>query len=153
MALSHWSFCLSLPWTVLQSPLVCSMRLLVIRKLIPHCSTAFLWRIKFSVDTTMKHNCFLVLFTLEASVISIGIWIASQVIVLIPFSLCIGFTSSSILRPYSAISVSILITSGLNSASDRLIISSSLLLFMELWSALSFGPYIYIFCLSTPVTL
>ena len=39
-------------------------------------------------------------------------------------SLCIAFTSSSILHLYSVISVSTLITSGLNSAFDRLAISS-----------------------------
>ena len=40
-------------------------------------------------------------------------------------SLCVAFTFSSNLWPYSTISVSILITSVLNSASDRLAISSS----------------------------
>ena len=41
------------------------------------------------------------------------------------YSLCIAFTFFSILWPYSTISVSILITGVLNSASDRLAISSS----------------------------
>ena len=47
-------------------------------------------------------------------------------------SLCIAFTSSFILWPYSVISVSILITAVLNSASDRLAISSSVFFFPEL---------------------
>ena len=56
-------------------------------------------------------------------------------------SLYTAFTSSCILRPYSTISVSILITSVLNCASDRLAISSSLSVFLKLWSVLSLGPY------------
>ena len=59
-------------------------------------------------------------------------------------SLCIVFTFSSILQPYSTISVSILITNVLNSASDRLAISSSLSLFLEFWFVLSFGPYFFV---------
>ena len=53
-----------------------------------------------------------------------------------------SFTFSSILQPYSTISVSILITSVLNSASDRLAISLSLSSFFGFWSVLSFGPYL-----------
>ena len=66
-------------------------------------------------------------------------------------SLYIAFISYFILWPHSTISVSILITSVLNSASDRLAISSSLSSFS--------GVLIYSFiwaiflCLSTPVTL
>ena len=56
-------------------------------------------------------------------------------------SLCIVFSSSSILPLYSIISVNILIFSVLNCASDRLLISLSLL---EFWSVLSFGPYIFL---------
>ena len=59
---------------------------------------------------------------------------------------CIVFTSSPILWPYSTISVSILVTSILNCASDRLAISSllSFIFFLELWSVLSFGPYFFV---------
>ena len=55
-------------------------------------------------------------------------------------SLFIAFIFSCILRPYSTNSVSILITSVLNCASDRLAISSSL---SSIFGALicSFGPY------------
>ena len=56
---------------------------------------------------------------------------------------CITFTSSSILWAYSAISVSILTTNVLNSASDSLAISLSLSSILELWSVLSFGPYFF----------
>ena len=57
----------------------------------------------------------------------------------------IAFTFFSILWPHSTISVSILITSVLNCASDRLAVSSSLsCIFRELWSVLSFGPYIFL---------
>ena len=55
-------------------------------------------------------------------------------------SLCIAFTSSSVLCPYLTISVRILITSVLNSASGRLAVSSYLILFLEFFSVLSFGP-------------
>ena len=65
--------------------------------------------------------------------------------------LYIAFTSSSILWPYSTISVRILITSVLNSASDRLAISSSLSSILELWSVLTFVPYF--FCLRRPIIL
>ena len=54
-------------------------------------------------------------------------------------SLFIAFTFSSILWPYSANSVSFLITSVLNCASDKLAIC--LYFFLELWSVLSFEPY------------
>ena len=59
-------------------------------------------------------------------------------------SLCIAFTSSFILCPYSIISVSILITSVLNSASDRLAISSWLSSFSGVLSVFSFGPYLFV---------
>ena len=51
--------------------------------------------------------------------------------------LYIAFTFSSVLRPNSTISVSVLITSILNSASDKLALSSSLSsLFLEFWFVL-----------------
>ena len=59
-------------------------------------------------------------------------------------SLCIAFTSSSILHPCSVISVSFLITSVLNCAPDILAISLSLSFFLEFWSVLSFGPYFFV---------
>ena len=60
-------------------------------------------------------------------------------------SLCIAFTFSSILWPYSTISVSILTTNVLNCSSDRLAISSSLsCIFLELWSVLALGPYFFV---------
>ena len=65
-------------------------------------------------------------------------------------SRCIAFTSSFILWPYSTISVGILITSVLNSSSDRLAISLCWGLFLDFWSVLSFG--LYFFCLGAPVT-
>ena len=67
-------------------------------------------------------------------------------------SLFIAFAFSSTFQRYSYISVSILNTSVLNSASDRLAIFSSVscTFFLELWSVLSFGPYF--FGLSRPVT-
>ena len=67
---------------------------------------------------------------------------------LVPFiSLFMAFTFSSIWQLYSTISVSTMISNVLNSASDRLAISSPLnvVFFLELWSVLSFGPYF--FCL------
>ena len=70
-------------------------------------------------------------------------------------SLFIAFIFSSILQPYSTNSASILITSVLNSESDRLAISSLSLhhlvvFFLELWSILSFGPFF--FFLGAPVS-
>ena len=60
-------------------------------------------------------------------------------------SLWVIFTSSFILWPFSVNFVSILITSVLNSAPDRLSISSSLnSSFLKFWSVLSFGPYFFI---------
>ena len=58
-------------------------------------------------------------------------------------SLCIAFTSSFILQPYSVISVSILMTSVLKHAYDRLAIFS---LLSSNFGALicSFGPYIFL---------
>ena len=64
-------------------------------------------------------------------------------------SLCIAFTFSSILWPYSTISVSILITSVLNCAFDRLSLHC-LVLFLELWSVLYQG---HIFCFFISVGL
>ena len=64
-------------------------------------------------------------------------------------SLFITFTFSSNLQLYSTISVSILITHVSNSVSDTLAISSLLMVvFLELWSVLSFGPYFFVlsFC-------
>ena len=60
-------------------------------------------------------------------------------------SLCIAFTFSSVLWPHSTISVSLLITSVLNCASDRLAISlSPSSVFSGAWSVLSFGPYFFV---------
>ena len=57
-------------------------------------------------------------------------------------ALSIAFICSSNLWPNSTNSVSFLIISVLNCASDRLAISSSLsYIFLELWSDLSFGPF------------
>ena len=66
-------------------------------------------------------------------------------------SLCLAFTFFSILWPYSTISVSILITSGLNSASHKLTISS---LFSSIFGVLicSFIWAISV-CLGAPVML
>ena len=54
-------------------------------------------------------------------------------------SLCIVFSPSFILHPYSLISV----ISVLNSACDRLAICC-LVLYLEFWSVLSFGPYFFV---------
>ena len=59
-------------------------------------------------------------------------------------SLCIAFTSSFILCLYSVISVSILITTVLNSASDRLAISISLSSFSRVLICFPFGPYFFV---------
>ena len=58
-------------------------------------------------------------------------------------SLCISFTYPSILQPYSTISVSILITSLLNSASDWLVIS---LLLSSIFGALICSFTWWFFC-------
>ena len=47
--------------------------------------------------------------------------------------------------------MAILITSVLNCASDRLAISSLLVFFLELSSVLSFGLFLFFFCLGTLV--
>ena len=60
-------------------------------------------------------------------------------------SLSIGFIFSSSFRTNSTNSVSVLITSVLNCASDRLAISSLLsCIFLELWCVFSFGPYFFV---------
>ena len=58
--------------------------------------------------------------------------------------LCIAFISSFILWLNSIISVSNLITNVLNSASDSSLSSCHLVLFLEFWSVLSFGPYFFV---------
>ena len=62
-------------------------------------------------------------------------------------SFYIAFTSSSILQSYPTISVSILITSVLNSASDisspKRLSPLCLVLFLEFWSVLSFGLHFF----------
>ena len=58
--------------------------------------------------------------------------------------LYIVFISSFIFKLKSIISVSILITSVLNSTFDKLSVSSLLLLFLEFWSVLSFGLYFFV---------
>ena len=79
------------------------------------------------------NSCFFVLFQLNVYFFLLAksmIWVSvSFLSLLVPctfsfISLCVAFTSFSILQPHSTISVSILITSVLNSASDRLAISS-----------------------------
>ena len=59
-------------------------------------------------------------------------------------SLYITFTSSFILWPYSISSLSVLITTVLNCASDRLAIFVRLVLFLGFCSALSFGPCFFV---------
>ena len=59
-------------------------------------------------------------------------------------SLSIAFIFSSSFQPNSTNSVSVLITSVLICASDRLSISSFLVLFLEFWSVLSFGSYFFV---------
>ena len=66
-------------------------------------------------------------------------------------SLCIAFTFSSILQPYSTISVGILITNVLNSASYRLAVSS--LLSSSFGALICFFSWPIFFCLGTPVML
>ena len=59
-------------------------------------------------------------------------------------SLCIAFTFSSILWPYSTISVTILITSVLNSASDKwLSLHCLVVFFLALWFVFSFRLYFF----------
>ena len=58
-------------------------------------------------------------------------------------SLYITFTFSSILWPYSTISLSILITSVLNCAFDKWLSLHRLVLFLELSSVLPFGPFFF----------
>ena len=67
---------------------------------------------------------FLLVHTVDLSPSFLPFTVGSLLFFLI--SLCIAFIFSSNLQPYSTISVSILITSVLNSASDRLAISSLL---------------------------
>ena len=104
-----------------------------------------------------KNSCFFILFQLN-----VYFFLLLQIVDLSPsflpfivgllvpcifffISLCIAFTSPFILQPYSIISVSILITSVLNSASDRLAISFLLsFFFLEFWSVLSFGTYFFV---------
>ena len=59
-------------------------------------------------------------------------------------SLSVAFISSLMILPYSISSLSILITSVLNSASDRLAISVLLSSFSGVCSVLSFGPYFFV---------
>ena len=68
-------------------------------------------------------------------------------------SFFIAFTFSSILQPYSTISVSILITSilTLHLIGWLSLYHLVVFFFLELWSVLSFEPYF--FCLHLPVTL
>ena len=60
------------------------------------------------------------------------------------FSPFVVFTFSFILRPYRNISVSILLTSVLNSASDSLLSLHHLVLFLEFWSVLLIGRYFFV---------
>ena len=68
---------------------------------------------------------------------------------LVPYIFCFislwaAFTGSFILQLSSVSSVSILIISVLNSASNRLSISSLLNSFLEFWFVLSFWPYLFV---------
>ena len=104
------------------------------------------------------NSCFFILFWLDAY-----FFVLFQIVALSPdfltsllvpcvfsfISLCIAFICSFILQPSSIISVSILITSVLNSASDQLFISSSLSSFSGVVIC-SFFWAIFL-CLGTPV--
>ena len=104
-------------------------------------------------------NCFFILFQLN-----VHFFLLLQTIDLSPgflpftvpctfslISLFIAFTFSSILQPYSTISVSILTTSVLNSASDRLPISSLLSsIFRVLICSFTCVTFL---CVRVPVTL
>ena len=99
------------------------------------------------------NSCFFILFQLNVY-LSLLFWIVDLSSGFLPFtvgslyiflySLFIAFTFCSILWPCSIISVSILITSVLNSVLIGCLSLHRLVLFLEFWSVLSFGPYFFV---------